>query len=296
MDIRHLKYFVEVARQKSFSKAAQILHISQSAISKMIIDTEAEVGLMLLNRNSKSVQLTEAGESFFQRAQQIVNLFDNLIPEIENEAKLDKGKVSIGLPPITGATSFAKLLGRFKINYPQIEILLFEHGSKKIETAIQDGSLDIGIICNSPAADKYDSFTLANDPVWVVAHPDNPISKLPEIDFKTLQNQSFVIYDSEFSLHHVIVDQCRLMGFKPNIIFETSQLELMIQIVAANLGIAFLPSKTCADLDHNSFSTIPLSRPAIFHQMSIIWKKGFCLSHAAQLWIKFAKEYLSKDS
>lgn len=296
MDIRHLKYFIEVARQKSFSRAADTLHISQSAISKMIKDLEAEIGLFLFNRTSKYIQLTDTGETFLLRAQEVVALFENLVLEVENEAKLDKGKISIGLPPITGTTRFGQLLGEFKKNFPQISIVLFEYGSKTIELGIQDGSLDIGIICNSENIDAYHTFALANDPIWVIASPDHPISKSAGIDLASLHAEQFVIYRADFSLHHEIVNGCKAAGFQPNIIFETSQRELMTQIVAANLGVALLPSKTCAELDPRYITAIPLIQPKMYHRMTVIWKKGRYLTRAAQLWIEFAQEYLTKHT
>ena len=296
MDIRHLKYFIEVARQKSFSRAAETLHISQSAVSKMIKDTEQEIGLLLFTRNSKTIQLTDSGETFLLRAQEIVSLFDNLVLEVESEAKLDKGQISIGLPPITGATPFAKLLGQFKKKYPQIGITLFEYGSKTTELGIQNSSLDIGIICNSKNIDAYHVFSLSNDPLWVIAHPEHPISKLSEINLAALRHEQFVIYPEDFSLHHDIVNSCRESGFQPSIILATSQRELMTQIVAANLGIALLPSKICVDLDPRYLTAIPLIDPKIYHKMSIIWKKGRYLPHAAHLWIEFAQEYLLKQT
>lgn len=296
MDIRHLKYFIEVARQKSFSRAAETLHISQSAVSKIIKDVEQEIGLLLFTRNSKTIQLTDSGETFLLRAQEIVSRFENLVLEVESEAKLDKGQISIGLPPITGATPFAQLLGEFKKRYPQIEITLFEYGSKTTELAIQNSSLDIGIICNSKNIDTYHVFSLSNDPLWIIAHPEHPISKLSEISLAALCHEQFVIYPEDFSLHHDIVNSCRASGFQPNIILATSQRELMTQIVAANLGIALLPSKICAGLDPRYLTAIPLSDPKLYHQMSIIWKKGRYLSHAAHLWIKFAQEYLIKQT
>ncbi|WP_237715576.1 LysR family transcriptional regulator [Pelosinus fermentans] len=139
-----------MARQKSFSKAANITHVSQSAISKMIKDLEAELGTSLFNRTSKYVQLTDAGIVFLDQAQQVVVMFHNLTTEFENKIKMEKGKIFIGLPPITSSTIFAELLGEFKKKYPQIEINLSEYGSKKVALAIQDGTLDIGVICIVP--------------------------------------------------------------------------------------------------------------------------------------------------
>lgn len=293
MDIRHLEYFVEVARQKSFSKAADINHVSQSAISKMIKDLEIELGTALFNRTSKYVQLTDAGVIFLSQAQQVVAMFHNLTTEFENEIKMEKGKIFIGLPPITSSTLFAELLGEFKRKYPQIDISLSEYGSKKVALAIQDGTLDIGVICISPDNQYFESLSFTNDPLSVIVSPHNPISQLSTIELASLSNESFVLYSEDFSLHDEIVNQCKIAGFQPKIILETSQRELMTQIVAANLGIAFLPSAVCKELDPKRIIPVPLAEPQIIHKMSIIWKKGRCMSHAARLWLQFAENYFS---
>jgi DNA-binding transcriptional LysR family regulator len=293
MDIKHLRYFLEVARLRSFSRAAETLHVSQSAISKMVKDLEGELGLFLFNRDAKQIQLTESGESFLQHAQEVVALFNNLPLEVISASRLDKGRISIGLPPITGATRFARLLGEFKKVYPKIEIALFEYGSKTIEAGILDGSLDIGIICNAPNLESYHAFILSNDPLFVITSPDNPISSLPDVELTSLRHEKFVMYRNDFSLHHEIVNGCISAGFKPEIIFETTQRELMTQIVSANLGIALLPGKTCAELSPGSITAVPLVRPQMFHQMSVIWKKGRHINRPAQLWIDFAKGYLT---
>ncbi len=295
MDIRHLEYFVEVARQKSFSKAANITHVSQSAISKMIKDLEAELGTSLFNRTSKYVQLTDAGMVFLDQAQQVVVMFHNLTTEFENKIKMEKGKIFIGLPPITSSTIFAELLGEFKKKYPQIEINLSEYGSKKVALAIQDGTLDIGVICIVPDNEHFDSLSFTKDPLFVIVSSQNPIGQLPSIELASLSNESFVLYSEDFSLHDEIINQCKKAGFSPNVIFETSQRELMTQIVAANLGIAFLPSEVCKELDSNRIASVPLVRPQIIHSMSIIWKKGRFMSHAARLWLQFAEDYFTSN-
>lgn len=295
MEIRHLEYFVEVARQKSFSKAASITHVSQSAISKMIKDLETELGTSLFNRTSKYVQLTDAGIIFLDQAQQVVIMFHNLTTEFENKIKLEKGKIFIGLPPITSSTIFAELLGEFKKKYPQIEISLSEYGSKKVALAIQDGTLDTGIICVVPDNQQFDSLSFSKDPLWVIVSSQNPLSQLPSIDLASLANESFVLYSEDFSLHDEIINQCKNVGFSPNVIFETSQRELMTQIVAANLGIAFLPSAVCKELDANRIASVPLTQPQIIHNMSIIWKKGRFLSHATRLWLQFTENYFTAN-
>lgn len=105
MDFHHLKYFVEVADKKSFSKAARTLHISQSAISRTIKALEEELGVVLFMRNAKAVELTDAGTIFLSHAKRVVFMFEHLKTDFENEFKLEQGTVLIGLPPITAPPS-----------------------------------------------------------------------------------------------------------------------------------------------------------------------------------------------
>jgi len=295
IDIRHLEYFVEVARQKSFSKAAIISHVSQSAISKMIKDLEKELGTSLFNRTSKYVQLTDTGLIFLDQAQQVVVMFHNLTIEFENKVKLEKGKISIGLIPITSSTIFAQLLGEFKQKYPQIEIRLSEYGSKKVALAIQDGTLDTGVICIIPDQHYFESLSISNDPLWVIVSSQNPISLLSSIELAALSKQSFILYSQDYSLHDEIINHCKNDGFTPNVIFETSQRELMTQMVAANLGIAFLPSAVCKELDTDRIVSVPLTKPEIVQNTSIVWKRGRSMSHAARLWLQFAENYFTSN-
>ena len=124
MDIHHLRCFSEVARHKNFSKAAAISHISQSAVSKMVKDLESEIGVVLLNRNSKLVELTDAGIVFLNQANQVITLFDELTTDFDRHYKIAKGKIIIGLPPLTESTKFAQILGEYRADYPNVEIEL----------------------------------------------------------------------------------------------------------------------------------------------------------------------------
>jgi DNA-binding transcriptional LysR family regulator len=159
---------------------------------------------------------------------------------------------------------------------------------------ILDGTLDAGVVCGVPDSHYFDSFPFAEDPLCVIASSQNPISKLISIELRSLANESFVLYSSEFSLHDEIINQCKNEGFSPNIVFETSQFELMTQMVAANLGIAFLPGAACRELDSRRIVVLPVTSPKMIHHMSIIWKRGRSMSHAANLWLQFAAGFFNE--
>lgn len=288
MNIRHLEYFIEIARQGSFSKAAAILHVSQPSISEMIKDLEAELGAPLFYRAAKQVELTDAGQVALEQAQQIVTLFQNLTVHMDDTCLLKKGKIRIGIPPITASTFFPRLLGEFKQNYPTVQIQLHEYGSKKIQQGIEEGSLDFGIVCIRPSkADNFGVLPFPEDPLRIIVHPAHPLTGFPAINFAMLENEPFILYSEDFSLHDQILHRCKLAGFKPVIICETSQREFMTQMVEAKLGIALLPAKICTALNPAAIVSIPLADPQIYLQLALIWRKDRYLSLAARRWLEF---------
>ncbi len=296
MEIRHLEYFIEVARQKSFSKAADQMHISQPSISKIIKEIEGHFGVVLFYRTTKYVELTDAGEIILEQAENIVSSFKNISANLVGGSNLKSGKIRIGIPPITGLTSFSRLFGPFKRAYPNINIQLFEFGSKKIETGILDGTLDVGIICIPPSDQElYEMICSIQDPLRLVVHPEHPFAKCEIIDYGNLINESFVLYSNDFSLNDLIIDRCMQAGFRPNVIFETLQLELMTQLVADHFGVALLPSTVCQHLDSNALTSLSLADPPIYLQLGVAWKKERYVSHATKAWLQFVKDKIDFD-
>lgn len=255
----------------------------------MVKDLEDELGVTLFYRNARQIELTDAGQALLEQAQQVVFQFRHITQELDDVVHLKKGKVRIGLPPITSSSLLPRMLGEFSRECPQIQIQLCEFGSKKVRPGVQDGTLDIGIVCSLPDPDDdVDAFPFINDPLRLIVHPENPLAQLQSVPFSALEKESFVLYSQDFSLYDKIVDRCKQEGFFPKIICETSQREFMTQMVAAGLGIALLPATICAGLDPKSIVSVPLADPQIYLQLVIIWRKNRYLSFAARKWLDFA--------
>ncbi len=295
MDIRNLEYFIEVARHKSFSKAAEAVHISQPSISRAIKDLETQFGVTLFYRNTKYVELTDAGECILEQAQQIVSSFENITVKLEGLNNMQAGKIHIGLPPITAVTTFSHLLSAFTREYPKIRIQLYEFGPKKVETSIQDGLLDIGIFTPNEDTDLYEKIWFERDPLHVIMHPAHRLAQSAIIDYQDLIDEEFVLYSSDFKLHDMVIAGCKQAGFAPKIALETSQREMMTQMVAANFGIALLPSKICKTLDAKTITSRPFADPGVCLRLALVWKKDRYLSHAFREFLRFASKQYSSD-
>jgi DNA-binding transcriptional LysR family regulator len=291
LDIRNLECFIEVARHKNFSKAAEMMYISQPSISRSIKELESQFGVVLFYRDTKSVTLTDAGEIILTQAQQIVSSFQNITSQLGDLKKMQSGKIYIGLPQITAITTFSHLLSSFKMEYPNIHIHLYEYGPKKVESSIQEGLLDIGIFTPSEDHDLYDKVWFEHDTFEVIMHPTNKLTQYNVIDYHKLIDEQFILYSSDYNLHDMIIKGCKEAGFNPKIILETSQREWMIQMVVDNLGIALLPSKICKKLDAKVIVSRPFSDPQLWLRLALVWKRNRYLSFAVREFITFAKQH-----
>lgn len=293
MDIRHLEYFSEVAKHLSFTKAASSLHVSQPSLSKAIKNLEDELGVPLFYRSPKKLELTDAGKAVLGNATKVLQTFKNLTDELTDITELKKGEIKIGIPPIIGAAFFSKFISQFKAVYPLVKITLTEVGTIKIKQGIEDGSLDIGLICNIPTENNhFEVIELLKDPLMVIAHREHPLASKKEIQFSELKEEPFVLYRNDFSLHDRIIEECANNHFYPNIVCESSQKDFMIEMVEAKLGVALIPSKICYNLNKPDIVSIPFDQPKVNLELGMIWKKNKYLSFAVREFISISKEYL----
>jgi DNA-binding transcriptional LysR family regulator len=294
LDIRNLEYFIEVARRKSFVQAAEALHVSQPCISRAVKDLEMQFGVVLFYRNTRNVDLTDAGEVILEQAQQVVSSFDNIPAKLDGLTKMQAGKIHIGLPPITAVTTFSHVLRAFRRMYPKIHIHLYEYGPKKIEGSVQDGLLDIGIFTPDEDSELYEAIWFEKDPLYIIMHPKHRLAQRDVIDYEDLVNEELILYNSDYKMHDMVIDLCKQAGFSPRIALETSQREMMTQLVAADFGIALLPSKICNTFDARTIISRPFSDPLFCLRLALVWKKSRYLSHAAREFLIFAKSKYEK--
>lgn len=295
MDILHLSYFLEVARQKSFTKASQTLRVSQPSISKVIKTLENELNVTLLERTGREIELTDAGKAVFEKAQHVVLEFQDLTSELGEIFNLQRGEITIGLPPMVGARFFPKVIGLFRQTYPHIQIKLIEVGSKQIEIGVEEGTLDIGVIALPASLNGLETFSFVNESLRIVLYRDHPLAKKHELTLSELKEEPFVLYKEDFSLYDHILDQCQARGFRPAIACQSSQWDFIGEMVGAKLGIALLPETICKELDSERFCCIPLTDPVIPWKLAIIRKKNRYLSFAAREWLKFTKNFFLKQ-
>lgn len=293
MDIQHLKYFSEAAGHLNFTKASTALHISQPSLSKAIKHMEDELGVLLFYRYSKKLELTDAGKAVLINAKKVLESFDNLYEELNDITDLKKGEIRIGIPPIIGAAFFSKLVSRYKETHPSIDLLLTEVGTKTIKHGIEEGTLDVGLICNLPVDEKrFEMERLLKDPLMLIVPSQHAYASREHVSISELKNEPFILYRNDFSLYDRIIEECEKNGFTPNIVCESSQKDFMVDMVEGNLGIALLPSKICQEIHYKNIKAIPLDSSFLHLEMGMIWKKDKYLPFAVREFITMSKNQL----
>lgn len=292
MDILHLNYFIEVARQRSFTKASRTLLVSQPSISKVIKTLENELGVTLFIRRGREIALTDVGEAVFKRAQIVVGEFKDLSNEIHDVVNVEYGEITVGLPPMIGANFFPKIIRKYKKRYPKVTLKLIEVGSKQIELDVKNGILDIGVVALPLSEQDIQHFSFINETLQAVLPAAHALAGKKSLLLTDLKDESFILYSNDFSLNDLIYEKCQQQNFTPSVICQSSHWDFIAEMVAEGLGVALLPETICKDLDERVVS-IPLDKTVIPWNLALIWKKDKYLSFAARQWLKLAEAHFT---
>lgn len=289
MDIRQLIYFQEVANQVSFSKASKRLHLTQPTLSKMVKNLEDELGVMLLDRSTRRVHLTEAGEIVLNHAHIIRKTLEDLHTALEDLVQQKKGDIVLGLPPVVGVSFFPEIIVQFRKLYPQISIQLIEEGGKMMEQLLLEGGADLGVAILPVDGERFEVLPLVERDLTLIVHPQHPLAEQEEVLLRDLAREPFIVFRQGFTLYDRVREACIGEGFEPKIVFESSQWDFISEMVSTNLGIAFLPETVCNRLDPKQIRLIRNYRPKIQWKLALVWRKNKYLPYAVREWIQYVK-------
>ena len=247
MELRHLRYFVAVAEELSFTRAAGRLHIGQPPLSHQIQMLEAEVGARLLERSKRWVRLTEAGKLFLDDARRVLSLAEQAVQTARRAERGEAGELRVGFTFSTPLTPlFATVINRYRQRYPGVTLTLHERSTLAQINALADRELDLGLVRppESTLPEAVMTTELRRDPLVMVLPEDHPLTARASLRIADLEGQPLVMYPKTAGtgIHPQIFRLCRAAGFEPTIAMEAGEASTMAGLVAAGFGIAVLPS------------------------------------------------------
>jgi DNA-binding transcriptional LysR family regulator len=293
MELRTLRAFVEVVRQGGFSQAAKTVFATQSTVSKAVKHLEDEIGVPLLDRIGHRSMLTVAGEVVYRRALKMLAERDDLVAELDELRGLKRGTLRLGLPPVGSSILFAPLFAIYRNRYPGIDIRLVEHGSGRLEEILLSGEIDIAASL-LPVSDEFEWQDVRTEPLMALLPADHVLARKTSINLVNLKDLPFILFETGFALNRVILDACRRRGFEPAVTARSSQIDFIVELVAAGLGVAFLPRMIAEQRSHPSVHRTLLVESQTEWHIAMIWRRGAYLSHAAKAWLAISREIHSE--
>jgi DNA-binding transcriptional LysR family regulator len=287
LELRQLMYFIEVAKHNSITKAAEHLHISQPALSKSIMSLENELGTNLMIRSNKTSHLTDAGNVVLEYAQKMTALVDEMQLTLSDLTNLSIGQLNIGLPPFIGSLFFPQVMAKFHRAYPNIKMDITEYGGARVVKSVEEGEFELGVAVLPLDEQIFNVYPIVEEEMKLIVHQSHPLATRQEVNIKDLKDEEFIFYHEEFALNEIIRNHFFIIaGFEPNILFKSSQWDLMSEMVAANLGLTILPQSICERLLAKDIEILSL-KPTIMWRLAVITKKGRYLSNAGRTFIEF---------
>ncbi len=244
IELRHLRYFLAVAEELNFGRAAESLNITQPSLSRQIQNLEKELGIILFERNPRQIKLTAPGQIFLTEAEQILLRFDQAIRIIKRANRGEIGQLTVGFQGSSVYDIIPISIKVFRERFPEVEIIMQHMTTSEQLIALSENNLDVGFVTPPITDANLELEILLQEPL-VLALPENhPLAAHSEISITALANEPLILAsrDRGCGLHEQIFDIYQKAGLHPNVVCAAREMQVMLGFVAAGMGISLLPS------------------------------------------------------
>ena len=276
MNLRHLEYFLAVARERHFTRAAQSLYVSQPTLSQQIGQLEKELGAPLFDRTGKRVRLTAAGALFEQHAKNIVAEIKSTRVALDELAGLERGELRIGVVQTVGAYLVPALVARFNALHAGVTLQIDELSGDGIETGLLEGDLDIGIGFTPPQQSDIEAHVLFEEDLVLVVPASHRLAKRKRLKLSELDGEPMVLMPRAFCTRRLWDEAAQRVGIAPRVVIEMNSIGAIVSTVCATEIATILPALTlqAGDWPGEKLRAVKLSDPTPRRQVGLMWRRG----------------------
>lgn len=281
-DLNDLMAFRAVAELSSFRKAAEAVHLSQPAFSRRIDKLEQALGVRLLERTTRRVELTTVGRDFERRVRHLLDELDSTLLGIRGVAATRMGEVTVACVPSTVYYYLSQVIRRYHADSPKVRVKVFDAGANEALAAVARGEADFGINFMGAQEGELEFTPLIEERFVAACRRDHAIAKLRRVTWSQLSAYDYIAV-SRSSGNRLLLDQA--LGGVPGLpqsIYETQHVTTMLGLVEAGLGVAAVPAMAMPGADHPLLVKVPLVDPVVTRKIGLIRRRGRSLSPAAQ--------------
>ncbi|HEX4503758.1 MAG TPA: LysR substrate-binding domain-containing protein [Scandinavium sp.] len=282
--LRQLKVFITVAQAKSFSRAGEMIGLSQSAVSHSVKELELQTGVKLLDRTTREVLLTEAGQQLAIRLERLLDELNSTLREAGRVGQQMTGTVRVAASQTISAHLIPQCIADSNQRYPEIDFVLHDRPQQWVLESIRQGEVDFGIVIDPGAVGDLQCEPILSEPFFVLCRQDHAFAALPDVSWQALQETRLVLQDYASGSRPLIDAALAYHNISANIVQEIGHPATLFPMVEAGIGISILPA-LALPLPQGSQLMVKRLTPVVERQLMLARRKNRSLSTAAQaLW------------
>lgn len=291
MLLRHIRYFLAVAEAANFTRAAEVLHVSQPTLSQQIRQLEDVLGAPLFDRSGRTIRLTDAGEAYLVYARRAIQDLEAGRRAIHDVGELTRGNLRLGMTPTFTPYLFSRLIVKFNARYPNISLSVREMAQERVEPLLAEDALDLGIAFDDIHLPDVEALSLFEEPLALMVGSNHPLARRRNaVTSAELATESMALLTREFATRGYIERYFGPLGIVPRIMIEANSVAAVIEAVRSGRFATVLPSAIATD--HDDLRMLKLEVPLPPRRAAVLQRKGAYQTAAARAFMAFAMENL----
>ncbi len=290
MELRHLRYLLAIAEEANFTRAAEKLFVSQSALSQQIQALEQEVGTVLLDRSKRGVRLTAAGVVLQHHAQRVLRELDQASVAMQELEGLQRGELRVGVVQTVNDYLLPSLVTRFNACYPQIKLSVEELSADEIEARLENGDIQVGLGFMPVSTPNIHAEALFVEQLVLIVARDHPLADRESVPVSALDKLPLVLLANTFCTRRLWEENARLTSAQPQVVIEMNTVSSILAVVKRTGLATILPKATLIDQYADALVGLELYDPTPSRQVGLLWHQHNYLCAASRMFIDLAQE------
>ncbi len=296
MQIESLKVFCDLAETESFTKAAQINSVTQSAVSQQISSLERQFKSLLIERSKKKFRLTREGQVLYDYSKQIIQTYDGLHSKLQEIKDIISGTIRVATIYSIGLHDLPPYIKRFLKDYPTVHVHVEYRRANQVYEDVFSNVVDLGLVAYPTKEAKLETVSLRKDPLVLICHPQHPFSKQKSIKLKAIADQKFIAFEPDIPTRKAIDKVLKDQNVEVKTVMEFDNIETVKRAVEIDAGISIVPLGTIGqEVSKQTLAAVPIEDADLFRPLAAIYKKGKVLSPAMKQFINILKEGQAKS-
>jgi DNA-binding transcriptional LysR family regulator len=297
MQIESLKVFCDLAETESFTKAAQINNVTQSAVSQQISSLERQFKSLLIERSKKKFRLTREGQVLYDYSKQIIQTYDGLHSKLQEIKDIISGTIRVATIYSIGLHDLPPYIKRFLKDYPTVHVHVEYRRANQVYEDVFSNVVDLGLVAYPTKDTKLEIVALRRDPLVLICHPQHPFAKQKTIKLKAIADQKFIGFEPDIPTRKAIDKVLKEQNVEVKTVMEFDNIETVKRAVEIDAGVSIVPQGTIAqEIAKQTLAAVVIEDAELYRPLAAIYKKGKVLSPAMKQFINILKESGTKPN